>query len=264
MQHNFLNHSIYVYRYMYLMKNPNNVHLYSCLTWILFPSIHLISLSPSSSCWFEAPPAILSLQPVGLVLDMLVCVRAAAQGCLQSLDSPKLRTGTSGFHIEEGVVVSHWASEVVVEAIPWSGEPVWMGFHNVLKYPKDYLSVRFHKLFSKSTKFTYSCLPLCALLYDVLECEGLVGTSPLFPEPCMSVSTMSAVSDILLIIILARILLSIDSRVIPLQLLQLLRAPFFGNLKITSHQTLNLLPTQMWTVATGWWLLFPRSKVHLR
>lgn len=46
---------------------------------------------------------------------------------------------------------------------------------------------------------------------------------------------------------------------IPLQLLQLLRAPFFGNLKITSHQTLNLLPTQMWTVATGWWLLFPRS-----
>lgn len=167
MQHNFLNHSIYVYRYMYLMKNPNNVHLYSCLTWILFPSIHLISLSPSSSCWFEAPPAILSLQPVGLVLDMLVCVRAAAQGCLQSLDSPKLRTGTSGFHIEEGVVVSHWASEVVVEAIPWSGGPVCMRFHNVLEYPKDYLGVCYHKLFqSLQSSHTVVCHSVhCSMMF---------------------------------------------------------------------------------------------------
>lgn len=118
-----------------------------------------------------------------------------------------------------------------------------MGFHNVLECPKGYLGVCFHKLFSKSTKFTYSCLPLCALLqiYDVLECEGLVGTSPLFPEPCMSLSTMSAVSDILLIIILARILLSIDNRVI--QLLQLLRAPFFGNLKITMQSSDALSPS---------------------
>lgn len=130
-----------------------------------------------------------------------------------------------------------------------------MGFHNVLECPKGYLGVCFHKLFSKSTKFTYSCLPLCALLYDVLECEGLVGTSPLFPEPCMSLSTMSAVSDILLIIILARILLSIDNRVVPLQLLQLLRASFFGNLhvKITSHQC------EQWPQNGGCY-----HKVHLR
>lgn len=138
---------------------------------------------------------------------------------------------------------------------PWSGGPVWMGFHNVLD-PKGYLSVCYHKPFqSPQSSHTVVCHSVhCSMMLRSAK-VWLVHQSPLFPEPCVSLSTVSALSDILLIIILARILLGIDNRVIPLHLLQLLRAPFFGNLKITSHQTLCLLPTQMWTVATGWWLL---------
>ncbi len=56
---------------------------------------------------------------------------------------------------------------------------------------------------------------------------------PFLNPACSFLNAVSTAVDILLMITLARILLGIDRRVIPRQLLQSLRGPFFGILKIT-------------------------------
>ena len=70
-------------------------------------------------------------------------------------------------------------------------------------------------------------LPLCALFNDVAECEDLISTSSTFHETGLF---LSQCSDICLMMTLARILLGTDNKVIPLQLLQSVNAPFFGSL----------------------------------
>lgn len=81
-------------------------------------------------------------------------------------------------------------------------------------------------------------MPVSALLHDV-ECKNLIGTTSLFPEPCL----LFPQCNINFVITLAKILLvnDKDNGVIPFQLLQLLMAPFFVVLTIPPlHQLSGL------------------------
>lgn len=92
--------------------------------------------------------------------------------------------------------------------------------------------------FSKCTKFTYSCLCHTVHCSMMLRSAKIWSVQPrCFRNPaCSFLSTASTAFVILRMIILAMILLGTDNRVIPLQLLQSLRVPFFGILIITPLQ----------------------------
>jgi hypothetical protein len=89
---------------------------------------------------------------------------------------------------------------------------------------------RLSTAFSKSTKLLCSCL--CHSLHSsIIFLRTKIWSKHPFPfqnPACSLLSLLSMAFNILLMIIFANILLGIDSRVVPLQLLQLLRSPFFG------------------------------------
>lgn len=89
--------------------------------------------------------------------------------------------------------------------------------------------------FSKSIKFTWSCLchsALCSMMFRKANICS-IQLLPFLNPACSFLNVESTAVDNLLMITLARILLGIDKRVIPRQLLQSLRLPFFGILIIT-------------------------------
>ena len=90
------------------------------------------------------------------------------------------------------------------------------------------------KAFSKSTKLMYSCLchsVHCSMMLRSMKIWS-VHPLPRRKPACSCLSCLSTASDSRWTMTFARILLGMDSSVIPRQLLQLLRAPFFGILMI--------------------------------
>lgn len=107
----------------------------------------------------------------------------------------------------------------------------------------------------KSTKFTYSCLCHSVHCSMMLRSAKIWSVQPrCFLNPaCSFLSTVSTASVILRMIILAMILQGTDNRVIPLQLLQSLRVPFFGILIITPlHQSSGTISSSHTVVNSGW------------
>ena len=94
-------------------------------------------------------------------------------------------------------------------------------------------------------------LPLSALFYDVIQGEDLVCASLSFPKSCLLSSQLLV--HCVWLMILASIWLSTDSKVIPRQLLQLLRAPFFGifTMTLSVQSSGNFIPFQM-SAKSGW------------
>ena len=80
-----------------------------------------------------------------------------------------------------------------------------------------------------------------------------VHPSPFQNPACSLLSCWSTVSAIRWVMILASIWLSTDSKVIPCQLLQFLRAPFFGifTMTLSVQSSGNFIPSQMST-KSGW------------
>ena len=91
------------------------------------------------------------------------------------------------------------------------------------------------KAFSKSTKLMYNCLchsVHCLMMFrrvNIWSVHPLPGRKP----ACSLRSCWSTASSIRLMMIFVRILLGTDRRVIPLQLLQYLKAPFFAIFTMT-------------------------------
>ena len=91
------------------------------------------------------------------------------------------------------------------------------------------------KAFSKSTLLIYNCLCHSVHCSMMLRRVKIWSIHPRpFLKPAYSCpSCWSTASEIRLMMSLARILLGTDRRVIPIQLLQLLRAPFLGIFTMT-------------------------------
>ena len=111
------------------------------------------------------------------------------------------------------------------------------------------------KAFSKTTKLTQSCLchsMHCSMMLRRVEIWS-VHPFPFRNPACSLLSCWFTVSAFCWMMILARILLGTGSKVIPRQLLQLLKAPFFGIFTVTpSVQSLGNFFLNQMSVKSSW------------
>ncbi len=117
----------------------------------------------------------------------------------------------------------------------WWVSPCDLGFHKPSRCAKKLSLCMLSKAFSESMKFTWSCLDHsahCSMMFRRVKIHS-VKLLPFLNPACSFLNVVSTAVDILLMITLERILLGIDRRVIPRQLLQSLRVLFFVILIIT-------------------------------
>ena len=188
------------------------------------------------------------------VIDLLLCASLPSQwSCWRCWSRHCTALFDASLHLKAGFAVAYSACEFVVEALDDVDNLLW---HPIgLKDAPQTLSVHAVKSLLKVYKVDAKLsLPLCALLCDVRKVKICsVHLFPFWDPACSLLNCWSTVSAIRWMMILARILLGTDSKVIPRQLLQFLRAPFLGIFTMTpSVQSLgNFFPSQM-SVKSGW------------
>ena len=119
-----------------------------------------------------------------------------------------------------------------------------MGFRNASRFSKDCYNECYQMLFSKSTKLikSFRCHTVHCLMIFRRAKIWSIQPFPFLNTACSSLNLLSTTLLNLFMIILARILLGMESRVIPRQLLQSFNAPFFGILiMVASFQSSGIL-----------------------
>ena len=109
-------------------------------------------------------------------------------------------------------------------------------------------------------------LPFCALFYDVTKCKYLINAPHLLRNPACSFLSFSSTASVRrCIMIFAMILLGIDRSVIPRQLLQSPKLPFFGIFMIIpSDQSSGISFFSQIVLNSGWSSLEARSGSALK
>ena len=121
------------------------------------------------------------------------------------------------------------------------------------------------KAFSKSIKLMINCLCHSVHCSMMFLSTNTWSQQPFpFLKPACSRSLLSTAVFILAMIILLKILLGIESKVIPLQLLQLVRSPFFGNMMMSpSNHVVCMISLSHILQTSGWRISADRAGSNL-